>query len=78
MSLQVFIDRMGFTNEETVALMGAHSLGRMDFNNSGYEGVWDQTFSKLDGRFPAPSFCQISSQPSSGVVRACIRVCERV
>ena len=48
---EVFIDRLGFTQQETVALMGAHSIGRMQMNNSGYEGIWDQTFSKLDSRY---------------------------
>jgi len=49
--LEVFQDRMGFNKSEIVALMGAHSLGRMEFNNSGHEGIWDQTPAKLDQRY---------------------------
>jgi len=49
--LDVFQTRMGFTNTEIVALMGAHSLGRMEMTNSGHEGIWDQTCAKLDTRY---------------------------
>jgi len=49
--LEVFEERMGFSKEEIVTLMGAHSLGRAQFNNSGYEFIWDQTMSKLDTRY---------------------------
>ncbi|CDK24382.1 unnamed protein product [Kuraishia capsulata CBS 1993] len=36
-------NRMGFEDEEIVALIGAHCLGRCHTQNSGYEGPW--TFS---------------------------------
>eukprot|EP00976_Prorocentrum_cordatum_P109873 1195092-Prorocentrum_minimum.AAC.3 len=32
--------QLGFTEEETVALMGAHTLGRAVPANSGYDGAW--------------------------------------
>jgi cytochrome c peroxidase len=35
--------RMGFNDQEIVALTGAHALGRCHSNRSGYEGPW--TFS---------------------------------
>jgi hypothetical protein len=38
--LAVFETRLGFTKREIVALMGAHSIGRAEVRNSGYEGVW--------------------------------------
>ncbi|PLN82686.1 putative cytochrome c peroxidase Ccp1 [Aspergillus taichungensis] len=34
-------DRMGFTDQETVALIGAHSLGRAHTDRSGFDGPWD-------------------------------------
>lgn len=40
--------RMGFTDQETVALIGAHALGRGHIDNSGYVGPWtraETTFS---------------------------------
>ncbi|KAI0218700.1 heme peroxidase, partial [Massospora cicadina] len=39
---QVF-SRMGFNDQETVALIGAHAMGRCHINRSGYDGPW--TFS---------------------------------
>ena len=33
-------DQLGFTERETVALMGAHTLGRAEPANSGYDGEW--------------------------------------
>ena len=35
-----FVDRMGFTHREVVALIGAHVLGKASRANSGYEGKW--------------------------------------
>ncbi|GKY97956.1 hypothetical protein MPSEU_000753600 [Mayamaea pseudoterrestris] len=39
---QVF-NRMGFNDQEIVALSGAHALGRCHENNSGYSGPWTPT-----------------------------------
>ena len=36
----VFVDRLGFTHREVVALIGAHVLGKASKANSGYEGKW--------------------------------------
>ncbi|KXS20918.1 heme peroxidase, partial [Gonapodya prolifera JEL478] len=36
----VFTTRMGFTDAEAVALMGAHTLGRAHLDRSGYVGAW--------------------------------------
>lgn len=36
----VFGTRMGFTDREIVALLGAHTLGRCDPKHSGFEGPW--------------------------------------
>jgi len=35
-----FADEFGLTAEETVAIMGAHTLGAADPNDSGYAGAW--------------------------------------
>jgi len=35
----VFVERMGFTQREVTALMGAHTLGRADASASGYDGT---------------------------------------
>lgn len=41
---EVFTDRLGFTDEELVALIGVgHSIGRCHVKNSGFDGPW--TFS---------------------------------
>jgi len=57
--MEVFRDRMGFSQKETVALMGAHSLGKMEPHNTGYAGKWDRTFSLLDNIY----FSQIINKP---------------
>ena len=35
-----FADNFGFSVNETTALMGAHTLGRVDIFNSGFHGTW--------------------------------------
>lgn len=37
---KAFVDRLGFTHRQVVALIGAHVLGRAAKENSGYEGKW--------------------------------------
>ena len=39
--------RMGFNERETVALLGAHVLGRCHKHNSGYDGPWGPSFNHL-------------------------------
>ncbi|KAG5190632.1 cytochrome C peroxidase [Tribonema minus] len=41
--LRATFNRMGFNDQEIVALSGAHALGRCHRNNSGYEGPWTPT-----------------------------------
>mmetsp|Transcript_14309 Transcript_14309/g.45045 ORF Transcript_14309/g.45045 Transcript_14309/m.45045 type:complete len:355 (-) Transcript_14309:53-1117(-) len=36
----LFVKRMGFTPRETVALLGAHALGRCHSDRSGFDGPW--------------------------------------
>lgn len=38
--LDVFVSRMGFTVQETVALIGAHTVGRCHADRSGFDGPW--------------------------------------
>ena len=37
---RVFVTQMGLTLDDAVALLGAHTLGRAQLINSGYEGPW--------------------------------------
>jgi cytochrome c peroxidase len=39
----VFRDRMGFTDQEIVALLGAHSVGRCHTTSSGFDGPWTRS-----------------------------------
>lgn len=41
--LRAIFGRMGFNDQEIVALSGAHAIGRCHYDNSGFEGPW--TFS---------------------------------
>ncbi len=41
--LREIFGRMGFNDQEIVALSGAHALGRCNVENSGYEGFWTWT-----------------------------------
>eukprot|EP00667_Euglena_gracilis_P009043 EG_transcript_9176 len=43
--------RMGFGDREAVALLGAHTVGRMYPNNTGYDGVWDNTPEVFDNSY---------------------------
>jgi catalase (peroxidase I) len=38
--LRVIFNRMGFNDQEIVALSGAHALGRCHTDRSGFEGPW--------------------------------------
>jgi len=46
-----FNDAFGLNEQESVALMGAHSLGRMETKNSGYEGPWVNNIERLDSAY---------------------------
>lgn len=39
--VRAIFERMGFNDQEMVALIGAHSLGRAHSDRSGYDGPWD-------------------------------------
>lgn len=41
--LRSIFGRMGFNDQEIVALSGAHALGRCNVENSGYDGPWTWT-----------------------------------
>ncbi|KAK6455712.1 cytochrome c peroxidase [Scheffersomyces xylosifermentans] len=43
--------RMGFGDRETVALIGAHCLGKCHTHNSGYEGPWGPSFNMFTNDF---------------------------
>lgn len=45
------MDQLGFTLRETVALMGAHTLGRAEPQNSGYDGAWVAGNAVFDNAF---------------------------
>jgi len=49
--LEYFTDHFGYTTDEVVALMGAHSMGRNRISNSGYSGTFDATSSALDNQY---------------------------
>ena len=38
--MQFFAFEFGFNENETVALLGAHTLGRASSDNSGVSGTW--------------------------------------
>ena len=38
--MSFFATEFGFDNNETVALLGAHTLGRASSENSGFSGTW--------------------------------------
>jgi len=46
-----FVTRMGLTIQDTVALMGAHVLGRAQLQNSGYEFAWVTAPNKFTNAF---------------------------
>jgi catalase (peroxidase I) len=49
--MDVFVTRMGLSQQDIVALIGAHTLGRCQLQNSGYQFPWDATSQTFDNRF---------------------------
>lgn len=47
----VFVGRLGFSEREVAALMGAHVLGRAQVANSGYDGAWVPQSATFSNRF---------------------------
>jgi len=43
--------RMGFSDQEIVALMGAHNLGRAHKDRSGFDGPWTHTPTRMSNQF---------------------------
>ncbi len=43
--------RMGFNDQETVALCGAHTLGRCHVVRSGYDGPWTRNPLRFDNQY---------------------------
>ncbi len=39
----VFVERLGLTRTDAVALLGAHTIGRGNTNFSGHNGIWVDT-----------------------------------
>mmetsp|Transcript_14698 Transcript_14698/g.35875 ORF Transcript_14698/g.35875 Transcript_14698/m.35875 type:complete len:737 (-) Transcript_14698:3317-5527(-) len=46
--LEFFEDSFGFNAQQVTAIMGAHSVGRMNRQNSGFTGTWDLSQHALD------------------------------
>ena len=51
-TLSYFADEFGFNTRETVALLGAHTLGRVRMETSGFEGRWVR-YTSANGVNPA-------------------------
>ncbi len=49
--LREVFGRMGFSDQEIVALSGAHTLGKCHYEDSGYEGEWSETPWKFDNSY---------------------------
>lgn len=50
-ALRSTFNRMGFNDQEIVALTGAHTLGRGHANASGYDGPWTPTPNKFSNLY---------------------------
>lgn len=49
--VRLIFTRMGFTDQETVALIGAHCLGRCHTWRSGFDGPWSPSFNMFTNDF---------------------------
>jgi len=48
---EVFEERMGFSDKDIVALIGAHTLGRCHTDRSGYDGPWTFNPTRFSNQF---------------------------
>ena len=48
---QFFNEKFGFTPEETITILGAHSLGQAAPQNSGYNGLWQGRKGELNNAY---------------------------
>lgn len=48
---RVFVTQMGLTVRDAAALLGAHTLGRMEARNSGFEGPWTNNPDVFDNNY---------------------------
>ena len=48
---RVFVTAMGLTFRDAVALLGAHTLGRLETENSGFEGAWTNNPDTFDNNY---------------------------
>lgn len=60
--LRAIFGRMGFNDQEIVALSGAHALGRCHTDRSGFEGPWVRHVPSLHLIHPTPSIHQIQNK----------------
>nr|CAG8578471.1 11493_t:CDS:2 [Entrophospora candida] len=70
--IEAVFSRMGFNNRETVALIGAHSLGHCHPETSGYEGRWTHsptTFTNMFFRHLLKPGWQEATVESSGALQ---------
>lgn len=49
--MEVFRDGMGLTERQTVAIMGAHTMGMTSTRNSGFQGPWAPPTNRFDNAF---------------------------
>ena len=69
--MEYFSDHFGYTKKEVVALMGAHTLGLNDVDNSGYSGPYTGDLMKLDNTYysamlPSSGYTWTNEETSAG------------
>ena len=62
--LRTIFYRMGFNDQEIVALSGAHALGRCHENASGYSGPWTPEWGKSVGGCRVWQMAGVKSPPA--------------
>ncbi|CAO3625105.1 unnamed protein product [Mucor hiemalis] len=49
--IDIFLDRLGFTVQETVALIGAHAVGECHKSHQGFDGPWTTNQTQFTNNF---------------------------